>query len=248
MLVVDDNADIRAYIRSIFEQDYQVIEAVNGKEGISKATEKIPNLIISDLMMPEMDGFEFCKVLKSDEKTSHIPIIMLTAKADIDSRMEGLELGADDYLTKPFHKDEILVRVRNLILIREKLKKWYGKEVVELKPHEIKVNSIDEAFILKAKAVIDKNLSDSQFDLTRFADEMAMSTVQLRRKLKALTNQTAVEFIRRYRLQRAANLLKQKAGTVSDIAYQVGFESLPYFTKVFQEEFEITPSEYSGRQ
>ncbi|MBA4853888.1 ATP-binding protein [Emticicia sp. BO119] len=248
LLIVDDNDDIRTYIKSIFEKEYQVIEAVNGKEGIDKATEKIPNLIISDLMMPEMDGFEFCKVLKSDEKTSHIPIIMLTAKANIESRMEGLELGADDYLTKPFYKEEILVRVRNLILIREKLKKWYGKEVVELKPDEIKVNSIDEAFLLKAKAIIEKNLSDSQFDLGRFAGEMAMSTVQLRRKIKALTNQTAVEFIRRYRLQRAANLLRQKAGMVSDIAYQVGFESLPYFTKVFQEEFEITPSEYANSQ
>ncbi len=248
LLIVDDNADIRTYIKSIFEKDYQVIEAVNGKEGISKATEKIPNLIISDLMMPELDGFEFCNALKSDEKTSHIPIIMLTAKADIRSRMEGLETGADDYLTKPFHKEEILVRVRNLISTREKLKKKYGKEIVELKPDEIKVNSIDEAFIVKAKAVIERNLSDSQFDLTRFADEMAMSTVQLRRKIKALTNQTAVEFIRKYRLQRAANLLKQKAGNVSDIAYQVGFESLPYFTKVFQEEFEITPSEYPNRQ
>lgn len=248
LLIVDDNADIRTYIKSIFEKEYQVIEAVNGKEGISKATEKIPNLIISDLMMPEMDGFEFCKALKSDEKTSHIPIIMLTAKADIGSRMEGLELGADDYLTKPFHKEEILVRVRNLISIREKLKKKYGKEIVELKPDEIKVTSIDEAFIVKAKAVVERNLSDSQFDLTRFADEMAMSTVQLRRKIKALTNQTAVEFIRKYRLQRAGSLLKQKAGNVSDVAYQVGFESLPYFTKVFQEEFEITPSEYANRQ
>jgi signal transduction histidine kinase/DNA-binding response OmpR family regulator len=248
LLIVDDNADIRTYIKSIFEKEYQVIEAVNGKEGISKATEKIPDLIISDLMMPEMDGFEFCKVLKSDEKTSHIPIIMLTAKADIGSRVEGLGLGADDYLTKPFHKEEIAVRVRNLISIREKLKKKYGKEIVELKPDEIRVNSVDEAFIIKAKAIVERNLSDSQFDLTRFADEMAMSTVQLRRKIKALTNQTVVEFIRKYRLQRAASLLKQKAGNVSDIAYQVGFESLPYFTKVFQEEFEITPSEYSVRQ
>ncbi|RYU92813.1 hybrid sensor histidine kinase/response regulator transcription factor [Emticicia agri] len=247
LLIVDDNDDIRAYIKSIFESDYQVVEAVNGKEGIIKATEKIPNLIISDLMMPEMDGFEFCKVLKSDEKTSHIPIIMLTAKANVESRVEGLELGADDYLIKPFHKEELLVRVRNLISIRENLKKKYGKEIVELKPDEIKVNSIDETFLLKAKAVVEKNLSDSQFDLTRFADEMAMSTVQLRRKIKALTNQTSVEFIRRYRLQRAASLLKQKAGNVSDIAYQVGFESLPYFTKVFQEEFEITPSEYANR-
>lgn len=248
LLVVDDNADIRAYIRSIFEKDYEVIEAINGREGLTKAFEKIPNMIISDLMMPEMGGFEFCKALKSDEKTSHIPIIMLTAKADMASKMEGLELGADDYLTKPFNKEEILVRVRNLISIREKLKKWYGKEIVELKPDEIKVNSIDEAFIIKAKAVIEENLSDSQFDLSRFADGMAMSTVQLRRKIKALTNQTAVEFIRRYRLQRAANLLNQKSGTVSDIAYQVGFESLSYFTKVFQEEFETTPSEYSNRQ
>lgn len=246
LLIVDDNTDIRTYIKSIFEKDFQIMEARNGKEGIEKATERIPNVIISDLMMPEMDGFEFCKVLKSDEKTSHIPIIMLTAKADLESKMEGLEIGADDYLTKPFNKEEILVKVKNLISIRETLRKWYGKEIIELKPDEIKVNSIDEAFINKAKAVVEANLANSQFDLAHFANAMALSTVQLRRKLKALTNQTAVEFIRRYRLQRAASLLKQKAGTVSDIAYQVGFESLSYFTKVFQEEFNVTPSEYMG--
>ena len=244
LLIVDDNADIRSYIRSIFDKDYQIIEAVNGKEGILKATERIPDLIISDLMMPEMDGFEFCKRLKSDEKTSHIPIIMLTAKANIESRIEGFELGADEYLIKPFNTNEIVARVKNLILTRESLKKYFTKDIIELKPSEIKVNSIDKAFIIKAKSIIEKNLSNSQFDLENFAQEMSMSTVQLRRKIKALTNNTVIEFIRHYRLHQASNLLKQKSGTVSDIAYQVGFESLSYFTKMFQEEFGMTPSEY----
>lgn len=246
LLIVDDNEDIRTYIRSIFEKDYQIVEAVNGKDGISKATEKIPNLIISDLMMPEMDGFEFCRELKSDEKTSHIPIIMLTAKANMESKLEGLELGADDYLIKPFNAEEITVRVKNLILLREKLKKSFGKEIVELKPGEVKVKSLDETFIINTKAVIEKNLANSQFDLSQFAEAMSMSTVQLRRKLKALTNQNVIEFIRKYRLQRAASLLQQKAGNVSDIAYQVGFESLSYFTRTFQEEFGVNPSEYAA--
>jgi signal transduction histidine kinase/DNA-binding response OmpR family regulator len=244
LLIVDDNEDIRTYIRSIFAKEYKIIEAINGKDGIEKATNQIPDIIISDLMMPEMDGFEFCKQVKSDKKTSHIPIIMLTAKANIESRIEGLELGADDYLIKPFNKNEIEARVRNLISLRENLKKRYNKELVKLKPDEIKVNSIDAEFLNKAKSVIENNLTNPKFDVERFAESMNMSTVQLRRKIKSLTNFTVVEFVRNYRLQKAANLLTQKTGNVSEIAYQVGFESLPYFSRVFQELYGVLPSEY----
>lgn len=244
LLIVDDNADIRTYIRKIFENEYRIIEAVDGKDGLAKANEQIPNLVISDLMMPEMDGFEFCKRMKTDEKTSHIPIIMLTAKANIESRIEGLELGADDYLIKPFHKEEIEVRVRNLIAIRENLKKQFSKEVVNLNPEEIKVNSVEAKFLNKIKEVVEANITNQQFDVEQFAAAMNMSAVQLRRKMKSLTNFTVVEYVRNYRLQKAANLLKQKTATVSEIAYQVGFESLPYFSRVFQEHYGVPPSEY----
>lgn len=245
LLIVDDNEDIRKYIRSIFEKEYKIIEAINGKDGVEKATTQIPDIIISDLMMPEMDGFEFCKILKADEKTSHIPIVMLTAKANVESRIEGFELGADDYLVKPFNSQEMQARVKNLLVIREKLKKYYQKNSNQ---HSVdigvKINVIDEQFIKKIRDIIDVHLSDSQFSIEQLADEVSLSTTQLRRKIKALSNQTIVEFIRNYRLEKAAQLLTQNAGNVSEIAFNVGFDSLSYFSKVFQETYGVLPSDF----
>ncbi|GGD44340.1 hypothetical protein GCM10011514_05360 [Emticicia aquatilis] len=247
LLIVDDNDDIRRYIRSIFEAEYTIIEAINGKDGILKANEKVPNLIISDLMMPEMDGFEFCKHIKSDERTSHIPIIMLTAKANIESRIEGLELGADDYLIKPFNKEEVEARVKNLIAIRENLKKYYSKDLVKENPDAVKISAVDAGFLNKIKEIIEENIGNTNFDVEQFAAAMNMSSVQLRRKIKSLTNYTVVEFVRNYRLQKAAEMLTQKTGNVSEIAYRVGFESLPYFSKTFQEFYGVSPSEYTSK-
>ncbi|WP_188771322.1 response regulator [Emticicia aquatilis] len=245
LLVVDDNEDIRTYIRSIFEKEYKIVEAVNGKDGVEKARTQIPDIIISDLMMPEMDGFEFCKILKADEKTSHIPIVMLTAKANVESRIEGFQLGADDYLTKPFNSHEMQARVKNLLVIREKLKKYYQQsEKTEVIEAEIKINLIDERFIQKVRETIDANLANSQFSIEQLADEVSLSTTQLRRKIKALSNLTIVEFIRLYRLEKAAHLLSQNAGNVSEIAFNVGFDSLSYFAKVFQETYGVLPSDY----
>lgn len=244
LLIIEDNSDLRQYIRSVFEQDYQIIEAIDGQEGIEKALELIPDIVVSDLMMPRLDGLGFCKILKSDEKTSHIPVVMLTAKANVESRIEGFELGADDYLTKPFNKEELLVRVRNLVNQREILRQKYDKQVVDLKPTEVILPSIDEKFINKAKEVVEKYISESEFNVEQFAEEMNLSSVVLRRKIKAVTNQSATQFVRKYRLQKAANLLQNSADTVSNIAYQVGFESLSYFTKAFQDEFGKSPSEY----
>ncbi|MER0438065.1 response regulator [Emticicia sp. W12TSBA100-4] len=248
LLIVDDNEDIRKYLHSVFEKEYKIIEAVNGKDGIEKAMAQVPDIIISDLMMPEMDGFEFCKVLKADEKTSHIPIVMLTAKANIESRIEGLELGADDYLIKPFNSQEMQARVKNLLVIREKLKKYYQKNNNQkpLDPN-VKVNVVDEHFIKKVLEVLDTHLSDSQFSIEQLADKLSLSTTQLRRKIKALCNQTIVEFIRSYRLEKAAQLLSQNAGNVSEIAFNVGFDSLSYFGKVFQETYGVLPSEYKEK-
>lgn len=244
LLIIEDNSDLRQYIRSVFEQDYQIIEAIDGQEGIEKALELIPDIVVSDLMMPRLDGLGFCKILKSDEKTSHIPVVMLTAKANVESRIEGFELGADDYLTKPFNKEELQVRVRNLVNQREILRQKYNRQVVDLKPTEVILPSIDEKFINKAKEVVEKYISKSEFNVEQFAEEMNLSSVVLRRKIKAVTNQSATQFVRKYRLQKAANLLQNSADTVSNIAYQVGFESLSYFTRAFQEEFGKSPSEY----
>lgn len=246
LLIVDDNDDIRSYLKTIFGKEFRVIEAINGKDGLIKANEQIPDVIISDLMMPEMDGFEFCKYLKTDEKTSHIPIVMLTAKATIESRIEGLELGADDYLIKPFNSTEIQVRVKNLLDKQKRLQQYYGKNITSTKPIGNATNALDLVFLQKAKAIAEKYLSDSSFNAEQFSEGMNLSQSQLLRKLKALTNLTIVEFIRQYRLQRAATLLAQQAGTVSEIALQVGFENMSYFAKVFQEQFGVLPSDYQG--
>lgn len=244
LLVVEDNEDLRYYIRIIFEQEYKIIEAVDGQDGLEKALAFIPDIIVSDLMMPRMDGLELCKLLKNEEKTSHIPIVMLTAKADVNNRVEGLESGADDYISKPFNKEELQARIKNLVTQRALLRQKFEKQIVDLKPTEIKIASIDERFINKAKEIIEKNIADNEFDIEHFAQEMNMTPVVLRRKIKAITNLTTIQFVRKYRLQKAANLLEIRADTVSNIAYQVGFENLSYFTRAFQEEFGQAPSEF----
>jgi signal transduction histidine kinase/DNA-binding response OmpR family regulator len=244
ILIVEDNPDLRLYIRNIFEHDYQIIEAIDGQDGIEKAMAHIPDIVICDLMMPRLDGFGLCKILKTDEKTNHIPVIMLTAKATQQDKNEGLNLGADDYLAKPFNTDELKIRVANLIKQRELLKEKYSQiTLTEAVPTEGKPLSMDELFIQKAYQVIEQHLSDSGFEVEQFCEALAMSRTTMHRKLKALTNQSTTEFIRNYRLEKARYFLKNKTGNVSDIAYQVGFESLPYFSKTFQERFGILPSE-----
>jgi signal transduction histidine kinase/ligand-binding sensor domain-containing protein/DNA-binding response OmpR family regulator len=242
ILIIEDNADVRAYMREYLVKSYQVLEAHDGAEGIEKARETIPDLIISDVMMPKKDGYEVCKTLKLDEKTSHIPIILLTARAGTENKIEGLETGADDYLTKPFDAKELLVRVKNLIQTRKKLRERFSVGRV-LKPGEITVTSIDDAFLKKAGATIEKHISQEEFGVEEFAQEMNMSRSQLLRKLTALTGLSVRDFIRYIRLHRAWELLKKNAGTVAEIAYEVGFSSPAYFTKCFHEQFGIVPSE-----
>lgn len=245
LLIVEDNTDLRNFIKRIFIDKYQIVEAVNGQKGLEKAVELVPDIIITDLMMPILDGVGFCKELKSDVRTSHIPVIMLTAKATNEDRLKGLELGADDYLTKPFDANELKVRVKNLIKQRENLRVKYSQATIEIAVEpSIKQPTMDEQFLEKAKSIIDQHLGQSAFDVEAFADKMNMSSVQLRRKLKALTNETVTEFVRNYRLDIAAEMLQNKQGTVSEIAFRVGFESLPYFSKVFLEKFGKTASEW----
>ncbi|MCA0232438.1 MAG: response regulator [Bacteroidetes bacterium] len=246
LLIVEDNADLRAYIRSQFESTFFIIEAKDGKDGLEKALETIPDLAICDLMMPHLDGFEFCKQLKIDMRTSHIPVVMLTAKAAIEDRLVGLELGADDYLSKPFNTDELQIRVRNLIKIRENIRQKYNTPkllTTEVEP-AIQPQIHDQEFLEKINHVLEKNISNSAFEMENLAKSLSISSTQLRRKLKALTNQTIIEYVRNYRLDKAAQMLKNGEGGVSEIAYKVGFESLSYFSKVFQERFQQSPSEW----
>ncbi|WP_163411584.1 response regulator [Flavobacterium ajazii] len=246
MLIIEDNPDLRFYIASIFENQYQLIMAADGEEGLEKAIEFVPDIIISDLMMPKLDGLSLCFKLKNDERISHIPIIMLTAKATVDDKLVGLQQGADDYLSKPFNKEELILRVGNLIQQRQLLREKYTNQTIEINPEIIVVPepTIEDLFIEKAQAVIDSYLEKSEFDAATFASEMKLTSVQLRRKLKAITNQTTNEFVRNYRLEKASEMLKKGNKTVSQIAFEVGFESLPYFSKVFQEKFGKTASEW----
>jgi len=247
LLIVEDNDDLRSYVRSYLTDDYRVAEAIDGEMGLEKAIQKIPDLVISDVMMPKMDGMEFCKKVKADERTSHVPVILLTAKASMEDKLEGLETGADDFLTKPFDPQELLIRVSNLISQREKLKEKYKSRFVFAEPKaEKELLSADDKFLQKASDFIELNLSDSGLNVERFAQHMAMSQSQLYRKLKALTDLSPNEMIRSVRLQRAAKLLLHHRGNIAEIAYEVGFSNPSYFSECFQKQFGKLPSEYPG--
>ncbi len=245
LLVVEDNDDLRSYMRFYLEEDYLVLEAVDGVAGLESALVEIPDLVISDVMMPRMDGYEFCRRLKADERTSHIPVILLTAKAAMEDKLEGLGLGADDFLTKPFDPAELMVRVKNLILQRRELREHFLREIqlspVTFPPESI---SMDEQFLHKAMKVVEEHIPEEGFTVEPFCDEMAMSRMQLHRKITALTGQTAGEFIRNLRLRRAAELIRNNAGTIAEIAYDTGFSSPSYFTECFRKYYGMSPKEY----
>jgi YesN/AraC family two-component response regulator len=214
--------------------------------GFKKALEKFPHLIISDVMMPVMDGFQLCRKLKSDQRTSHIPLILLTARADIDSKLEGLEFGADDYVTKPFDSKELSVRTKNLLEQRRRLREHFERQV-DFHPREITVNSMDEQFMHRAIELIEKHIDDADYTVERFSWEVGMSSRNLSRKLQAITNLSTREFIRTMRLKRAAQLLHKKSDIVTQIAYQVGFNNPSYFAQCFRKQFGISPVKYAAK-
>jgi CheY-like chemotaxis protein/two-component sensor histidine kinase len=248
VLIVEDHAEMRRYVRQELEPAYRVLEAANGEEGLAAALEAIPDIVISDVMMPKMNGYELCSRLKTDERTSHVPVILLTAKADQPDKLVGLETGADDYLGKPFDRHELVARVKNLIALRRKLRERFTKQIV-LKPSEVRVENQDEAFLKKIMTIIEEHLGDEDFDVDLLCRSVGMSRAQLQRKLKALVNQSPMELVRTMRLERAADLLRQNAGSIAEIAYQVGFSSQAHFTRSFHEHFGAPPSEYKkGKQ
>jgi signal transduction histidine kinase/DNA-binding response OmpR family regulator len=242
VLVIEDNDDIRNFLRLTLEPKYRVFEAVDGEKGIEKATEIIPDVIICDVMMPGKDGFEVTKILKKQEKTSHVPVIILTAKAGVENRITGLETGADAYVPKPFSSEELHARVKNLIENRIKLKEKYSRTLL-VKPQVASEPSMEEKFLLRVKGVVDKHLDDEHFSVEELSKEVGMSRAQLHRKLIALTGVSASRFVRNYRLEHAYQLLQNKVGTVSEIAYRVGYSSPAYFTKCFTEDYGISPSQ-----
>jgi DNA-binding response OmpR family regulator len=244
ILVVEDSAAMRMYIRETLEPGYTVVTAADGREGMQKAQEVIPDLIISDIMMPEVDGLELCRLLKNDVKTSHIPIVLLTAKASEENILQGLKTGADDYITKPFSTKLLIARIKNLIDIRRQLQNNINYEMT-LQPVKTSVSKIDRKFLRDLQAVIKKNISDPEFNVEALCKKLGMGNTTLYRKIQALCGQTPTEFIRSCRLKRALQLLKNGYGSVTEVAFEVGFSSRAYFTKCFREKFHQLPSDFN---
>jgi len=243
VLVVEDNDQLRSFIIDSLGEEFYFLEAENGRLGLEVATNEVPDLIISDVMMPEMDGITMAGKIRKDIHTCHIFLILLTAKSTEESKLAGLSIGADDYLTKPFNKQELLLKVRNGVNRQLKLRARLRAELMSTVP-KVEVLSADEKFLNGVKENILKRLGDEQLGVVTLAKEIGMSRAQLYRKISALTGLTVNELIRKLRLQKAAELLKQKWGPVTQVGYEVGFSNPSYFTKAFKKEFGVLPSEY----
>lgn len=246
ILIIEDNEDFRFYLKDNLKDAYYVLDASNGKDGWHQVLSHVPDLVVSDIMMPEITGIELCKKIKNDNRTSHIPVILLTARHAEEQKLEGFHSGADDYITKPFNFEILELRIKNLISQRESLRKAFQKQIV-INPSEISVTSLDEKLIQKAIATVEKNISNPDFSVEELSRELAMSRVHLYKKLLSLTGKSPIEFIRVIRLKRAAQLLEKSQLSISEIAYEVGFNNPKYFTKYFKSEFGVLPSQYPSK-
>ncbi len=241
VLLVEDNQDLQHFIIDILQPHYKVLTANDGLQGERMAFEHIPDLVISDVMMPKKDGYELCSSLKNNVKTSHIPIVMLTAKAGQTSKMAGLTQGADAYLTKPFDADELLLRTKNLIAARKKI--WYHFTSLDLSVvSDLSLSSVDDTFLQKVIGIINENLDNELLSVENIASKVGFSRAQLHRKLKALTNKSTGQLVNEIRLNNAKTMLSKKVGSVSEVAYSVGYSNMSYFTKSFKEKFGVLPS------
>ena len=243
VLIVEDNDDFRFYLKDNLQKHYKIIEAENGSKGWLLAINKTPDLIVSDVMMPEMDGIELCKKIKTDMRTSHIPVILLTARASEEQKIQGYETGADEYIIKPFNYEILEIRINNLIKQRNKLQKNFQKQI-EINPSEIVVTSLDEKLMQKALDLVEKNIGNPDFSVEELSKELGMSRAHLYNKLISLTGKSPIEFIRILRLKRAAQLLAKSQMSVSEIAFNVGFNNPKYFSQYFKAEFNVLPSEF----
>lgn len=245
LLIIEDNEDMSHYLRALLQDEYQIITAINGIEGLHIARQNIPDIIISDVMMPGMDGFEFLEKIKDDIRTSHIPVIMVTAKADLVSRLEGFEKGAEAYLTKPFNKKELNIRLRKLLEQRKKLQERYLSFNVGSSLHK-PVASQGDAFMVRIQELIESNLDKADFGIPELCKLLPMSRTQLYRKFSALTNTTVDKYIRKYRLHKAMEMLKTTELNVTQVAMEVGFSNPSYFSRIFKNEFGYSPIHFSS--
>ena len=245
VLVIDDNADIRNYVKSLLTQEFRVLDAADGTEGIRLAMKYVPDVVISDVMMPGMDGVECCRRLKGELQTCHIPVILLTACSLDEQRIQGYDGGADSYISKPFNSQLLLSRVRNLIANRRQLRQFFGdNQTIEKEA----ISDLDKGFVSRFKSLVEERMKDAELNVEDLGRNMGMSRVQLYRKLKSLTNYSPNELLRQMRLKKAASLLASSDMTVAEIAYEVGFSSPSYFTKCYKEQFGESPTEFLKRR
>ncbi|WPU94856.1 two-component regulator propeller domain-containing protein [Mucilaginibacter sabulilitoris] len=247
VLLVEDNEDFRFYLKDNLNEIFHIIEAANGREGWQKTLALHPNLVVSDISMPEMNGIDLCRKIRNDKRTSHIPVVLLTAVTGDEQQLQGLETGANDYLTKPFNFEILTSKLKNILAMQEDMRKTYQKQL-EVRPTEIVSDSFDEAFIKKAVQLIEKNMDNADFSVEELSSELCVSRVTLYKRALALTGKSPVDLIRSIRLKRAAQLLESSQLTISQIAYKVGFKSQKYFVRCFKAEFNCLPSAYAGNK
>jgi DNA-binding response OmpR family regulator len=246
ILIVEDHKVLRSFMKNLLKEEYNVIVAENGVKGLKKALKYVPDLIVSDVIMPEMVGTELCSKIKENIKTSHIPVILLTSRSSLVYKIEGLESGADDYISKPFNLVEFKLKIKNLLDSAQRLKSKFSRED-NFSPSEITFSSLDEQLLKKAFKVVEENIANEQFDIQFFCSELGVSRTMLFTKVKAWTNFTPNEFIHEIRMKRAAHFLEQNKMNISQISYKVGFNNPKYFSKCFQKKYGETPSQYMNK-
>jgi len=248
VLVVEDNSDMIDFLTINLKNNYHLIIAENGEEALRKANSFFPEVIISDIMMPVMDGITLCKKIKENPRTSHIGIILLTAKSLTSQKIEGIRVGADVYLTKPFDVELLEASIEHLLKRKQELSNYFKSEIITHPETTSTKENVDDKFVKKVVNIIEANISNPDFSVEVLSEEIGMSTTHLYRKLKSLTHFSAKDIIRKYRIKKASLLLKNKEGNISEIMYEVGFSNLSYFAKCFKTEFGLSPKEYQQRE
>lgn len=243
ILIVDDNSDFRKFMNDCLKEHYEICEAADGAGAWEMIPDLQPDVIVSDVMMPEMDGNELCRMVKTDIRTSHIPVILLTARAAKEHELKGLENGADDYITKPFNLSILTHRIKNLLVNRQDSR----RKAMDISPSRISITPLDEKLMKKAISYVEENMERSDLSVEELSSELGMSRVHLYKKLVAITGKTPVEFIRIIRLKRAAQLLAESQLNIAEVTYQTGFNNLSLFRKYFKNEFGVLPSEYQAK-
>jgi len=247
VLLVEDNPEIRQLLRNTVGQNYQILEAENGLVGWEMASEQLPDLVICDVMMPVMNGLDLCRKLKTDERTAHIPVILLTARVSQSQQVDGLETGADSYITKPFSIELMLLNVRNLLQSRANMRRKFGEQA-NLNPQDVTINTVDHKFMLKITKCIEERLSDQHFGVQELAREIGMSQPVLYKKIRAITDLSVNDFVKSIRLKKAAVLLEGRVYNVSEVAHLVGFNDPKYFSREYKKQFGYTPKVYLSNQ